>query len=252
MARPMKVLVSWSSGKDCAWMLHVLNQQHPGSVQGLLTTTNEAFDRVAMHGVRRSLVEAQARAVRVPLHVVPLPWPCSNEEYERRIGAAVRQHVAAGFTHVAFGDLFLEDVRGYRESRLAGTGLEPLFPLWKTRTTAALAREMIAGGLEARVTCVDPRALDRSFAGRPFDTALLSDLPPGADPCGENGEFHTFACAGPMFETPIPVVRGDVIERDGFTFCDLMAADTETQPQMTKPQIAQMTQIRRPIPRGGR
>jgi uncharacterized protein (TIGR00290 family) len=239
----MKVLVSWSSGKDCAWTLHVLNQRHPGAAQGLLTTTNEAFDRVAMHGVRRSLVEAQARAARLPLHVVPLPWPCTNEEYERRMGAAVREQVAAGFTHVAFGDLFLEDVRQYRESRLAGTGLEPLFPLWKVGTTAALAREMMAGGLEARLTCVDPRKLDRSFAGRPFDAALLRDLPAGVDPCGENGEFHTFAYAGPMFGTPIPVFTRDVIERDGFTFCDLMAADTETQPQ-----IAQMTQSRTPTP----
>jgi uncharacterized protein (TIGR00290 family) len=226
----MKVLVSWSSGKDCAWMAHVLNQAHPGSVQGLLTTTNEAFDRVAMHGVRRSLVEAQARAARVPLHVVPLPWPCSNEEYERRMGAAVRRHVAAGFTHVAFGDLFLEEVRRYRESRLAGTGLEPLFPLWKIRTTAALACEMIAGGLEARLTCVDPRKLDRSFAGRPFDAALLRDLPGDVDPCGENGEFHTFACAGPMFETPIPVVPGDVVDRDGFTFADLLSSETTVEP----------------------
>lgn len=202
-------------------MLHVLNQQHPGAVQGLLTTTNEAFDRVAMHGVRRSLVDTQARAARLPLHVVSLPWPCSNEAYEQRMGAAVREHVEAGFTHVAFGDLFLDDVRQYRESRLAGTGLEPLFPLWKPTSTAALAREMIAGGLDARVTCVDPRRLDRSFAGRRFDAALLRDLPRDVDPCGENGEFHTFACAGPMFETPIPVVPGDVVERDGFAFCDL-------------------------------
>jgi len=208
-------------------MLHVLNQQHPGAAQGLLTTTNEAFDRVAMHGIRRSLVEAQARAARLPLHVVPLPWPCSNEEYERRMAAAVREHVAAGFTHVAFGDLFLEDVRQYRESRLDGTGLEPLFPIWKTRTTATLAREMVAAGLEARITCVDPRKLDRSFAGRPFDTALLRDLPAGVDACGENGEFHTFACAGPMFDTPIPVVRGEVVERDGFVFCDLMPAHAD-------------------------
>jgi len=217
----MKVLLSWSSGKDCAWALHVLNQRQPGAVQGLLTTTNEAFDRVAMHGVRRALVEAQARSARIPLHVVPLPWPCSNEEYDRRMGAAVRRAVAAGFTHVAFGDLFLEDVRRYREARLAGTGLEPIFPLWRTGPTADLAREMIAAGLEAQITCLDPRTLDRSFAGRRFDAALLADLPATVDPCGENGEFHTFAHAGPMFDAPVPVVRGETVERDGFVYCEL-------------------------------
>lgn len=217
----MKVVLSWSSGKDSAWTLHVLNQQHPGAVQGLLTTTNAAFDRVAMHAVRRELLEAQARAARLPLHVVPLPWPCSNEAYEALMAEAIRGFVADGFTHVAFGDLFLEDVRNYRETRLAGTGLTPLFPIWKTMSTADLAREMVAGGLEARLTCVDPRRLDRSFAGRRFDTALLADLPPGVDPCGENGEFHSFAYAGPMFVEPVAVRRGTTIERDGFVFCDL-------------------------------
>jgi uncharacterized protein (TIGR00290 family) len=221
MTRPMKILVSWSSGKDSAWMLHVLNQEYPGAVQGLLTTTNAAVDRVAMHAVRRSLVEAQARAVRQPLHVVPLPWPCSNEEYERRMGAAIRERLAEGFTHVAFGDLFLEDIRQYRESRLAGTGLTPLFPLWKTADTADLARTMLAGGLEARLTCVDPRVLPAAFVGRPFDAELLADLPPGVDPCGERGEFHSFAYAGPMFAEPLTVRVGTRIERDGFVFCDL-------------------------------
>ena len=224
MAQPMKVLVSWSSGKDSAWMLHVLKQEHPGTVQGLLTTTNEAFDRVAMHAVRRSLLEAQAGAAGVPLHVVPLPWPCSNEQYEARMGAAVREFVAAGFTHVAFGDLFLEDVRRYREERLAGTGLTPLFPLWKTKSTADLAQEMIDGGLEARLTCVDPRVLDRAFAGRRFDATLLRDLPAGVDPCGERGEFHSFAYAGPMFSAPIAVRPAEVVDRDGFVFCDLVEA----------------------------
>ncbi len=226
----MKVLLSWSSGKDCAWALHVLHQQHPGAIHGLLTTTNEAFDRVAMHGVRRALVEAQAVSAGLPLHVVPLPWPCSNEEYERRMALAVRSAIADGYTHVAFGDLFLEDVRRYREERLAGTGLEPLFPLWSRGSTAGLAREMIAAGLEARITCVDPRKLDRSFAGRRFDAALLADLPGGVDPCGENGEFHTFACAGPMFRTRIDVVVGPMVERDGFTYADL---DTDA-PQMSR------------------
>jgi uncharacterized protein (TIGR00290 family) len=243
MAQPMKILVSWSSGKDSAWMLHQLNLRHPGAVQGLLTTTNEAFDRVAMHGVRRSLVEAQARATRLPLHVVPLPWPCSNEEYDQRMGAAVREHVSAGFTHVAFGDLFLDDVRRYRENRLAGTGLEPLFPLWKTTSTPALAREMITAGLEARITCLDPRKLDPVLAGRRFDTALLRDLPTDVDPCGENGEFHTFAYAGPMFEAPIAVTVGEVRHRDGFVFCDMDVATDGTQlTQEIWPQMTQRTQ----------
>jgi uncharacterized protein (TIGR00290 family) len=217
----MKIAVSWSSGKDSAWMLHVLQRQHPGAVAGLLTTTNEAFDRVAMHAVRRSLLQAQADAAGLPLRVVPLPWPCANADYERLMAAAVAALVADGFTHVAFGDLFLEDVRRYREERLAGTGLTPLFPLWKTMTTAALAAGMIAGGLRAHLTCIDPRALDRAFAGRVFDASLLADLPASCDPCGENGEFHSFASAGPMFRSPIPVAVGDVVERDGFVFADL-------------------------------
>jgi uncharacterized protein (TIGR00290 family) len=217
----MKILVSWSSGKDSAWMLHMLKQRHPAEVAGLLTTTNEVFDRVAMHAVRRDLLQAQADAAGLPLHVVPLPWPCSNEEYEKRIGAAVAGFVDDGFTHVAFGDLFLEDVRRYREDRLAGSGLEPLFPLWKTKSTADLAEEMIAGGLRARLTCIDPRKLDRGFAGRTFDRSLIADLPVGADPCGENGEFHSFAFAGPMFNHPIAVRLGEVVERDGFVFADL-------------------------------
>lgn len=220
----MKILVSWSSGKDSAWMLHVLRLAHPDAVHGLLTTTNEAFDRVAMHGVRREILEAQADAAGLPLHVVPLPWPCSNEEYERRMGAAVARAVAGGFTHVAFGDLFLEDVRRYREERLAKTGLTPLFPLWKTGSTADLARQMVAGGLEARLSTVDPRVLDASFAGRRFDAALLADLPETVDPCGERGEFHTCVTAGPMFARPIAVEVGDTVIRDGFAFADIRLA----------------------------
>jgi len=218
----MKILVSWSTGKDSAWMLHMLNQQHPGAVAGLLTTTNQAFDRVAMHAVRRELLEAQAKAAGLALHVVPLPWPCSNEQYESIMRAAIAGFVADGFTHAAFGDLFLEDVRRYREDRLAGSGLEPLFPIWKTKPTRDLARDMIEAGLEARLTCVDPRKLDRSFAGRSFDQQLLNDLPEGIDPCGENGEFHSFACAGPMFTEEIKLTVGDTVDRDGFVFSDLM------------------------------
>ena len=217
----MKILVSWSTGKDSAWMLHVLNQHYPGAATGLLTTTNQAFDRVAMHAVRRELLEAQAGATGLPLHVVPLPWPCSNERYEAIMAAAVKGFVADGFTHVAFGDLFLEDVRNYRITRLAGSGLEPLFPIWKTKTTRELAEEMIAAGLRARLTCVNPKQLDRSFAGRVFDRSLLADLPPEVDPCGENGEFHSFAYAGPMFKIPIAVEPGEVVDRDGFVFADL-------------------------------
>jgi uncharacterized protein (TIGR00290 family) len=218
----MKILVSWSSGKDSAWMLHTLRQQHPGAAAGLLTTVNEAFDRVAMHAVRRTLLEAQAEAAGLPLHVVGLPWPCPNEEYERRMGESVKRFVSDGFTHVAFGDLFLEDVRSYRERRLADTGLTPLFPLWKTTPTAELAREMIASGLRAVLTCVDPRKLPGSFAGRSFDLHLLADLPPEVDPCGENGEFHSFVWDGPMFRHSISARVGEVVERDGFVFADVL------------------------------
>ncbi len=219
----MKILVSWSSGKDAAWMLHVLQTTCPGAAQRLLTTTNEAFDRVAMHGVRREVLEAQARAAGLPLQVVPLPWPCSNEEYERRMGAAVATALADGFTHVAFGDLFLEDVRRYREERLAGTGLTPLFPLWDIPTTT-LSRQMLAGGLRDHVSTVDPRVVDASFAGRLYDAALLDELPVWADPCGERGEFHTCVTAGPMFAQPIDVVVGDTVVSDGFVFADIRLA----------------------------
>ncbi len=221
----MKILVSWSSGKDSAWMLHMLQQQHPGAVAALLTTVNEAFDRVAMHAVRRTLVQAQADAAGYPLYAVDLPWPCSNVDYEQRMGEAVKGFVREGFTHVAFGDLFLEDVRRYREERLAGTGLTPLFPLWKTKPTTELAREMIAGGLRAYLTCVDPRKLDASFAGRAFDDTLLADLPLACDPCGENGEFHSFVWDGPMFARVVPIQVGEVVTRDGFVFADLNYTD---------------------------
>jgi uncharacterized protein (TIGR00290 family) len=226
----MKILVSWSSGKDSAWMLHVLRTLHPGAVAGLLTTTNSAFDRVAMHGVRRAVLDAQARAAALPLHVVPLPWPCSNADYERLMGDAVAGLVRDGFTHVAFGDLFLEDVRQYRVDRLAGTGLEPLFPLWKTTDTRALAETMIAGGLRATLATIDPRVLDPSFAGRAFDGALLAALPDGVDACGERGEFHTCVWDGPMFTHPVPLMAGETVTRDGFTFTDLLLAPAAPAP----------------------
>lgn len=220
----MKILVSWSSGKDSAWMLHRLRIQYPGAVQGLLTTTNEAFNRVAMHGVPRAVLEAQARAAGLPLQVVPLPWPCSNDEYDARMAAAVATAVAEGFTHVAFGDLFLEDVRRYREARLAGTGLAPLFPLWRCDDTRALAHAMVDAGVTAVVSTVDPRMLDRSFAGRAFDRAFLGALPPDVDPCGERGEFHTCVSAGPMFQAPLALTVVGTVDRDGFCFADIRLA----------------------------
>jgi uncharacterized protein (TIGR00290 family) len=216
-----RVLVSWSSGKDSAWLVHVLRQTEGVDIGGLLTTVNEAADRVAMHAVRRELLLAQADALGLPARTVFIPSPCPNDVYERAMGAAVATAVADGFTHVAFGDLFLEDVRRYREEKLAGSGLTPLFPLFGA-DTASLAREMVASGLRARITCVNPAVLDRSFAGREFDAALLRDLPEAIDPCGERGEFHSFAYAGPMFAAPIPIESGIVVERDGFVFADLV------------------------------
>jgi len=216
----MKILISWSSGKDSAWMLHVIRSEGLGRPAALLTTVNETAGRVAMHAVRTELLQAQADATDLPLITVPIPQPCPNDVYETRMAAAIARARTEEFTHVAFGDLFLEDIRRYREERMTGTGLTPMFPLWR-RPTAALAREMIRGGLEAYLTCVDPRVLPPSFAGRRFDGGLLGDLPPGVDPCGERGEFHTCAVAGPMFKRRIEVTPGDVVERDGFVFADL-------------------------------
>jgi uncharacterized protein (TIGR00290 family) len=218
-----RVLVSWSSGKDSAWTLYRLQQDPEVEIGALLTTFNAAAERVAMHAVRADLVRAQAAAVGVPLWEVPLPSPCSNAEYEARMAAAVERARGEGFTHVAFGDLFLEDVRRYREERLAGTGLTPVFPVWGVET-ASLARDMIDAGVRAILTCVDPRHLDAGFAGRDYDRTLLADLPAGVDPCGERGEFHTFVWDGPMFRSPLPVRRGVSVERDGFVFADLLAA----------------------------
>jgi uncharacterized protein (TIGR00290 family) len=227
MSDEKRVLLAWSSGKDSAWSLHVLRQRGDVEVVGLLTTVNEAFDRVAMHAVRRELLVAQAAAAGLPLVLVPIPWPCPNEAYEQAMAAAMAEARKAGITGVAFGDLFLEDIRRYREEKLAGTGLRPHFPLWG-RPTRTLAEEMITGGLRARLTCVDPRVLSPSFAGRAFDAALLADLPPSVDPCGENGEFHTFAWDGPMFDRPVPVRGGEVVDRDGFVFADLLPAETDS------------------------
>jgi uncharacterized protein (TIGR00290 family) len=195
-------------------------------VVGLLTTVNEAFDRVAMHAVRRQLLEAQAAAAGLPLVVVSLPWPCSNEVYDARMAAAMASAREQGIAAMAFGDLFLEDIRRYREERLAPTGLVPLFPLWG-RPTRTLAEEMMRSGLKARLTCVDPRVLAPRFAGREFDRALLDDLPATVDPCGERGEFHTFAWDGPMFRRPVPIRLGETVTRDGFVFADLLPAEEE-------------------------
>ena len=215
-----KTLVSWSSGKDSAWMLHVLKQDPAIEIGGLLTTMNDQFDRVAMHAVRRKLVMAQAAAAGIPLRTVQLPWPCTNEQYEARMQVAVTAAVAEGFTHVAFGDLFLEDVRRYREEKLAESGLTPVFPIWGIPTDR-LATQMVDAGLRSVLTCVNPKHLDRSFAGRQFDRSLLDALPAGVDKCGERGEFHSFAWDGPMFSHPVSVQVGDIVDRDGFVFADL-------------------------------
>jgi len=220
-----KCLVSWSSGKDSAWMVHVLRQRGDLELAGILTTVNEKYQRVAMHAVRVELLQAQADALGLPLWQIPIPSPCPNEVYERAMAAAVERAVAAGITHMAFGDLFLEDIRRYREERLAGTGLTPTFPLFGVNTTM-LAKAMVAGGLRARLTCVNPKVLDQKFAGRDFDAALLDELPASVDPCGERGEFHSFAYAGPMFSRPIPIQSGEIVERDGFVFADVLPAQS--------------------------
>jgi uncharacterized protein (TIGR00290 family) len=218
-----KALLSWSSGKDSAWTLHVLRSQGEVDVVGLLTTINAAHDRVAMHAVRTELLRRQADAAGVELWPVPIPWPCSNAEYEAAMEAAMRRAEEGGITRIAFGDLFLEDVRRYREDRLRSTSVAPIFPIWGI-PTAELARRMVASGLRARLTSVDPKKLDRSFAGRDFDERLLEEFPASVDPCGENGEFHSFCYAGPMFRAPIPIESGEVIERDGFVFADVRPA----------------------------
>ncbi len=222
MPKP-RLLLSWSSGKDSAWTLHALRQQGAYEIAGLLTTINEAADRVAMHAVRTSLLEAQAEAAGLPLWKIPIPHGCSNEQYEAAMSAAIERARAEGISAFGFGDLFLEDIRQYREKQLAGTGMEAVFPLWK-KPTGPLAEEMVAAGLGAVLTCIDPKQLPAAFAGRRFDRDLLRDLPAQVDPCGENGEFHSFTYAGPMFRRPISVRVGEVVERDGFVFADVVGS----------------------------
>ena len=216
-----RILLSWSSGKDSAWSLHVLRQRSDVELVGLITTINTHFQRVAMHGTRCELLKAQAAAAHLPLWEVPLPWPCSNEIYEQAMAAACESAVNQGISGIAFGDLFLEDVRRYREDRLRSTGLDPIFPIWG-RDTRELIAEMLDGGLRARLVCVDPTKLSADFAGRDLDHDLVRRLPATVDPCGENGEFHTFAYAGPMFYEPIPIETGTSITRDGFVYSDVV------------------------------
>ena len=220
----MRVTLSWSGGKDAAWTLHRLRRTPGVEVVALITTIVTAFQRVAMHGVRVEPLRAQARAAGVPLVEVPLSWPSTNEEYEARVGGALAAlRAEQGVTHVAFGDLFLTDVREYRERMLQGSGLTPLFPLWK-EPTDSLVNEMLAAGVEARIVCLDPKRVRRELAGRRIDAALLAELSSQVDPCGELGEFHTFVSAGPMLREPVPVAPGVVVEREGFVYADLMLA----------------------------
>lgn len=224
-----RVMLSWSSGKDSAWALHLLRRNPDVECIGLFTTVNREFDRIAMHAVRSTLLNAQAASIGLPLDVIPIPYPCPNETYEAAMAAFVEVAKRRGVTHFAFGDLFLEDIRRYREAKLAGTGIEPLFPLWGL-PTRALAEEMVAGGLRAFITCVDPKQAPHEWAGRLFDAAFIDAMPSGIDPCGERGEFHTFVCNGPMLGNPIEVVVGEIAEREGFVFADLLPRVPETAP----------------------
>lgn len=220
-----RTLVSWSSGKDSAWALHLLRLQPDIEVVGLFTTVNQAFQRVAMHAVRMTLLQQQAASAGLPLHIIPLPHPCSNHEYEAAMEQFIDTARRLDVRCMAFGDLYLQDIRDYRESNLRHTGITPVFPLWGL-DTRALCHDMLDGGLRARITCVDPRHLGDDFAGREYDRRFLQDLPDGVDPCGENGEFHSFVYDGPMFRTPIDITRGDTLQRDGFVFADILPAHT--------------------------
>jgi uncharacterized protein (TIGR00290 family) len=216
-----KALVSWSTGKDSAYALHEIRRAQDLEIVGLLTTVSSVFARVSMHGVRECLLDQQADALGLPCRKVLIPSPCPNDIYEHKMRQALEQAKREGVTHVIFGDLFLEDIRSYREARLAEIGMKGTFPLWG-RETKVLAREMVGSGLRATLTCIDPKRLDPSFAGRVFDGTLLDMLPADIDPCGEKGEFHSFAWSGPMFKQPIQVVCGEVVERDGFVFADVL------------------------------
>jgi uncharacterized protein (TIGR00290 family) len=220
-----KTLLSWSSGKDSAWALHVLRQKPELRIVGLITTVNQLYQRIAIHAVRLELLERQAEAVGLPLQIINLPSPCSNAQYETAMEKFVAESREAGIEGMAFGDLFLQDIREYREAKLAGTGITPLFPLWKMPTDL-LAREMISSGLRAMISCVDPQQLPASFAGREFDEALLAALPEKVDRCGERGEFHTFAFDGPMFSKPVDIRVGEIVEREGFVYADLLPSST--------------------------
>jgi uncharacterized protein (TIGR00290 family) len=216
-----KALISWSSGKDSAYSLHEIRRAGEYDVVGALTTVTETFDRVSIHGVRREILQAQLDAAGLPPRIVPIPYPCPNATYEARMGEAVARAVQDGISHIIFGDLFLADIRAYREQKLEGTGITPVFPLWN-RPTLPLAQAMIASGLQAYIATIDLKKLPLEFAGRQFDTQLLADLPDGVDPCGENGEFHTCVVAGPIFSLRIPVAVGERVERDGYGYCDLV------------------------------
>jgi diphthamide synthase (EF-2-diphthine--ammonia ligase) len=218
-----KALVAWSSGKDSAFSLDVMRRAGDYDIVGALTTVTETFGRVSMHGVRQEILMAQLDAAELPATIVAIPFPCSNEVYEARMATALAEAKTQGVSHVIFGDLFLQDVRAYREHKLEGTGITPLFPLWG-RPTDALACEMIDAGLETYLTTVDLSKLPKSFAGRKFDAALLADFPPDIDPCGENGEFHSCVVAGPMLRRKIAITVGETVERDGFAYADLVPA----------------------------
>jgi uncharacterized protein (TIGR00290 family) len=225
-----RAIISWSSGKDSAWALHVSRQQGEFEVVAALTTVTTAYGRVSMHGVLEEVLEAQADAIGLPLIKVGIPAPCPNEVYERAMEQALDAVRADGVDTVIFGDLFLEDLRAWRESKLAAVGMKGAFPIWR-RDTAVLAREMIAAGVRARVVCLDPRRLDPSFAGRDFDHAFLADLPADVDPCGETGEFHTCVCDGPMFRAPLSLIGGEIVTREGFVFADALRANPGSQAQ---------------------
>ncbi|MBV8552293.1 MAG: adenine nucleotide alpha hydrolase [Acidobacteriaceae bacterium] len=222
LEKKTRAALSWSSGKDSAWALKLLRETPDVEIAALITTFNCNAGRVAMHAVRRELVHAQADRAGLRLWPVELPWPCSNAIYEDLMREVCQRAVAEGVTAIAFGDLFLEDIRAYREKQLQGTGLEPLFPVWHL-PTRQLAEDMIRERVKAKVTCIDPKKLDRSFAGREFDTAFIEGLPQGIDPCGEYGEFHTFVYEAPVFSRPMEVETGDIVERDGFVFADVKA-----------------------------